>query len=51
MLREVYGCIGYVLLCYNIYSTTFEGIGFEINPYDSFFAKKSIEGTQCTIDW
>ena len=34
-----------------MFSTTFEGIGFEINPYDSFFAKKSIEGTQFTIAW
>ena len=47
----IYGCIGSALLWYNNISATFEGIGLEINPYDSFFTNKSIEDTQCTIAW
>ena len=38
-------------LWYNIFSTTLEGLGFEINPYNRVFSNKVIEGTQCTIDW
>ena len=36
---------------YNLFSTTLEGLGFEINPYDKCFANKALEGTQCTIAW
>ena len=36
---------------YNIFSTTLEVIGFEINPFDRCVANKMIEGKYCTISW
>ena len=36
---------------YKILSTKFEGLDFEINPYDRCVAKKIIEGTKCTMAW
>ena len=47
----IYGCSKSTLLWYNILSTTLEGLGFEINPYDRCVANKLIEGTKCTIAW
>ena len=35
-------------MCYKLFSTTLEGIGFDINPYDRREAKK---GMQCNITW
>ena len=40
--REIYGCIGYALLWCNIFPATFEGIGFEINPFDRCVANNMI---------
>ena len=37
------------LHCSGIISTTLEGLGFEINPYDMCVANKVIEDTQFTI--
>ena len=36
---------------YNIFSTTLEGVGFEIDPYRRCVSNKIIEGTQFTITW
>ena len=36
---------------YNLFSTTLEGLVFEINPYYKCVSKKLIEGTQFTISW
>ena len=36
---------------YNLFSTTIEGLGFEINPYDRCVANKVIEGKKCTMAW
>ena len=51
LLRAIYGCIESALLWYNIFSTTIEGIGFEINPYERCVSNRIIEGAQCTIAW
>ena len=51
LLRAIYGCIESALLWYNIFSTTIEGIGFEINPYERCVSNIIIEGAQCTIAW
>ena len=51
VVREIYDCIKYALLWYNIFSTTLEGLGFEINPNDRCVTNKVIKGTQCTMAW
>ena len=43
-IRAIYGYIESELLWYTIFSTTLEGIDFEINPYDRCVANKIIEG-------
>lgn len=47
----LYGCIQSALLCYKLFSSTLEGMGFEINPYDPCVANKMDQGKQCTITW
>ena len=37
------------LLWYNIFSTTLEVLGFQINTYDMCVSNKVIRDTQCTI--
>ena len=49
VLRALYGCLELALLWYNLYSTTLEELGREINPYDSCIANKMIDGNQCTV--
>ena len=51
VLRKICDCIESALLWYNLFSTTLEGLDFEINSYDGCVSKNVIEGTQCTIDW
>ena len=51
VLRSIYGWIDSEFLWYKILSTKFEGLDFEINPYDRCVAKKIIEGTKCTMAW
>ena len=51
MLRSIYGCIGSALLWYNLFSTTIQGLVFEINTYHKCVANKVLEVTQCTIAW
>ena len=50
MLRSIYGCIESVFLWYNIFSTTLEVLGFEINLYDRCVLENVIESIRCTID-
>ena len=51
VLRVIYGCLGSVILWYNLYATTLKCMGFELNPYDLCVANKIINGKQCTIVW
>jgi hypothetical protein len=51
VLQAIYGCIESALLWYNLFATTLQGMGFEINPYDRCVANKMINGKQCTIAW
>ena len=45
-IRRIYSCIESELLWYKIFSSTLEGLSFEINPHDRYVANKMIEGTQ-----
>ena len=49
VLRALYGCIESALLWYELYSSTLQDMGFELNPYDKCVANKMIDGKQCTI--
>jgi hypothetical protein len=51
VLRAIYGCIESALLWYELFSSTLQGMGFEINPYDRCVANMMINGKQCTIAW
>ena len=51
VLRAIYGCIFSALLWYNLFSSTLQEMGFELNPYDRCVANKVINGHQCTIIW
>ena len=48
-MKALYGCVVSALLWYELFSTTLEEMGFEINPYDMCVANKTINGKQCTI--
>ena len=49
VLRAIFGCIDSTLLLYILFSTTLEGLCFEINSYDRCVANNMIEGTYFTI--
>ncbi len=51
LLKALYGCVQSALLWYKLFSTTLQGAGFELNPYDTCVANKIIDGKQCTITW
>jgi hypothetical protein len=51
LLKALYGCMKSALLWYELFSTTIQGKGFELNPYDTCIANKNIDGKQCTIAW
>ena len=51
VLQAIYGCIESALLWYELFSTTLQDMGFQINPYDRCVANKLIDGKQCTISW
>jgi hypothetical protein len=51
LTKALYGCIKSAMLWYDLFSTTLEGMGFEINPYDACVANKMVDGKQCTIVW
>jgi hypothetical protein len=50
-LKALYGCVQSALLWYELFSSTLEAAGFELNPYDTCVANKTINGKQCTIAW
>ena len=51
LLKALYGCVKSVLLWYELFSSTLQDMGFELNPYDECVANKVINGKQCTITW
>ena len=51
ILRALYGCIESAMLWYHLFSSSFQEMGFTINPYDKCVANKFINGKQCTIVW
>jgi hypothetical protein len=51
LLKALYGCVRSALLWYELFSSTLQGMGFELNPYDLCVANKMINEKQCTIGW
>ena len=49
--KALYGCVQSALLWYELYSSTLQDMGFELNPCDMCVANAIIEGKQCTICW
>ena len=47
--KALYGCVQSALLWYELYSSTLQDMGFELNPCDMCVANAIIEGKQCTI--
>jgi hypothetical protein len=51
LLKALYGCVQSALLWYELFSSTLQVAGYELNPYDTCVANKMIDGKQCTIAW
>ena len=51
VLQVIYGCLESAILWYNLYVTTFKGMGFKLNPYDLCVANKITNIKKCTIIW
>jgi hypothetical protein len=51
LLKALYGRVQSALLWYKLFSSTLNEMGFELNPYDTCVANKTIGGKQCTIAW
>jgi hypothetical protein len=51
LLKALHGCVKSALLWYELFSGTFQEMGFQLNPYDTCVANKVISGEQCTACW
>jgi hypothetical protein len=51
LLKALYGCVKSALLWYELFAGTLTEMGFQLNPYDTCVANKTINGKQCTIVW
>ena len=51
VLCAIYGCKELALQWYKLYSETFMGKVFELNPYDRCVVNKIMNGKQCTLVW
>ena len=51
VLKLIYGCVESALRLYGLYSSTLQGEGFVIIPYNQCVATKLIKGKQCTVVW
>ena len=49
--KALYGCVKSAMLWYNLFTSTLQDMGFELNPYDLCVANKTINGKQCTVCW
>ena len=50
-LKALYGCVKSALLWYELFSSTLQDMGFELNPCDECVSNKVINSKQCTIAW
>ena len=51
-MKALYGRVkSALLLWYELFTGTLQGMGFELNPYDTCVANKMIDGKQCTTCW
>ena len=51
LAKALYGCVKSAMLWYRLFTSTLQGLGFVLNPYDSCVANATIDGKQCTIVW
>ena len=51
LIKALYGCVKSALLWYEMFYSSLQEMGFELNPYDPCVANATIEGKQCTIAW
>ena len=51
LAKALYGCVRSALLWYQLFSSTLQQMGFELNPYDPCVANATIRDKQCTIVW
>ena len=51
LLRALYGTLRAARLFWEKLTSVVKSWGFEINPYDSCVANKTINGHQCTLTW
>jgi hypothetical protein len=49
LLKAVYGCVKSALLWYELFTGTLQGLGFELNPYDTCLANKFFEGNSVPL--
>jgi hypothetical protein len=51
LVKALYGTVRAARLFWDKLTTTLEGWGFVINPYDVCMVNKTINGKQCTVTW
>ena len=51
LIKALYGCVKSALLWYEMFYSSLQVMGFELNPYDPCVANAMIEGKKCTIAW
>jgi hypothetical protein len=44
LLKALYGCVQLTLLWYELFSGTLKGMGFKLNPYDTYVANMTTNG-------
>ena len=51
LLKDLYGCMEYTLLWYDLYKKTLKSHESMVNTYDICIENSTIYGNQCTISW
>ena len=51
LLKALYGCLHSALIFYRKLLADLESIGFKLNPYNSCFVNKIVDGKQFTFTW
>ena len=49
--KAIYGCVQSGLLWYDLFTSTLEGEGYKLNPYDFCVANAIVQGSQSTVGW
>jgi hypothetical protein len=44
--KALYGCVNSALLWYELFTGTLQGMGFELNPYNTCVANKTVDKKQ-----